>query len=225
MLIHLYNQGNNKVPIFYKKANYIFFLEKVRKHLYPHCDILAWCLMPNHFHFLLTRATAQSGGTANQSGATDNCSGATEKESDAPAVAPAGAPRPDKSPFSHNLRIMLSSYTQAINRQQGRSGSLFRQNSKLKYLNNTGPIFSKTNYGINMRIDYAFKCFQYIHQNPWKAGLVAKMEDWEFSSFRDYMGIRKGTLINKEKAYEIVNFDREDFFGQSYIIVDSSGIF
>ena len=28
-----------------------------------------------------------------------------------------------------------------------------------------------------------------------KAGLVTRAEDWEFSSYRDYIGMRDGTLI------------------------------
>jgi putative transposase len=50
---HLYNQGNNKQIIFPRHQNYLFFLEKMRKHLMPFADILCYCLMPNHFHWLL----------------------------------------------------------------------------------------------------------------------------------------------------------------------------
>ena len=52
-LYHIYNQGNNKIPIFYSRENYIFFLKKIKLHLLPHADIIAWCLMPNHFHLML----------------------------------------------------------------------------------------------------------------------------------------------------------------------------
>lgn len=52
-IYHIYNQGNNKQIIFPEERNYIFFLKKVRKHLLPCVDILAYCLMPNHFHFLI----------------------------------------------------------------------------------------------------------------------------------------------------------------------------
>ena len=52
-IYHLYNQGNNKEPIFFNKENYLFFLQKMRKHLHPYVDILCYCLMPNHFHWLI----------------------------------------------------------------------------------------------------------------------------------------------------------------------------
>jgi len=51
-LYHIYNQGNNQQMIFFNKENYLFFLKKIRIHVLPFADILAWCLMPNHFHLM-----------------------------------------------------------------------------------------------------------------------------------------------------------------------------
>ena len=52
---HIYNRSNELV--FFDRKNYLFFLGKVRKLLFPVCDILAWCLMPNHFHFMIVANT------------------------------------------------------------------------------------------------------------------------------------------------------------------------
>ena len=52
-IYHVFNRGNNREKIFYNNENYIFFLKKIRKHIFPFCEILAYCLMPNHFHFLI----------------------------------------------------------------------------------------------------------------------------------------------------------------------------
>src|SRR5438552_3812028 len=52
-LYHIYNRGNNKEIIFFENRNYIFFLEKVKKHICKNSDLLAYCLMPNHFHLLV----------------------------------------------------------------------------------------------------------------------------------------------------------------------------
>lgn len=52
-LYHLFNQGNNREQIFYSRENYLFFLNKIQQHILPHADILAWCLMPNHFHLMI----------------------------------------------------------------------------------------------------------------------------------------------------------------------------
>jgi len=52
-LYHIFNQGNNREKIFFSRDNYIFFLEKIKKYIIPHADIIAWCLMPNHFHLMV----------------------------------------------------------------------------------------------------------------------------------------------------------------------------
>jgi hypothetical protein len=67
--------------------------------------------------------------------------------------------------------------------------------------------------------EYAFICFNYIHQNPMSAQLCQKMEDWEFSSFRDYINQRKGTLGNKQMARELIGIDDEIVYKESYKII------
>lgn len=50
---HIYNCGNNKENIFIEEQNYIYFLKLTKKHLSKICDVLAYCLLKNHFHFLI----------------------------------------------------------------------------------------------------------------------------------------------------------------------------
>jgi len=52
-LYHIYNQGNNQRQIFFNRDNYIYFLKKIKTYITPYADILAWCLMPNHFHLMV----------------------------------------------------------------------------------------------------------------------------------------------------------------------------
>ena len=113
---------------------------------------------------------------------------------------------------SYALQQVQSSYTKAINKASKRTGSLFTQNVKCKCLNES----STANYGIT--------CFHYIHQNPWVAGLVQKIEDWEFSSFRDFIGLRNGTLINKERALSLMELTKENLYNETYQLMNSSTI-
>lgn len=50
---HIYNCGNNKEDIFIEPQNYAYFLKLAKKYLLEVCDILAYCLLKNHFHFLI----------------------------------------------------------------------------------------------------------------------------------------------------------------------------
>jgi putative transposase len=50
---HLYNRGNNRGAIFFERENYLFFLRQVRTYLLPGLDVVAYCLMPTHYHLLV----------------------------------------------------------------------------------------------------------------------------------------------------------------------------
>jgi putative transposase len=51
---HLYNRGNNYNNIYFGKESYRHFLRLLRKHLVERdISILAYCLMPNHYHLLI----------------------------------------------------------------------------------------------------------------------------------------------------------------------------
>ncbi|WP_316782892.1 transposase [Pedobacter frigiditerrae] len=60
-IYHIYNRGNNKQQIFFTDENYLFFLKKVRSELIQHCEILSYCLMPNHFHFIVLAKSKEDG--------------------------------------------------------------------------------------------------------------------------------------------------------------------
>jgi hypothetical protein len=111
----------------------------------------------------------------------------------------------------------LSGYARVYNKLYNKSGSLFRQKTKVKCLSD---VPSGSAYSLQ---DYYFNCFHYIHQNPLRAGLVKRLEDWEFSSFKDYAGVRNGTLCNKELAKKYCSYHPETFIKTSYQIISSFG--
>ena len=51
---HVYNRGNNYQSIFFQHENYLYFLRQMRKYLTVDAvEIVAYCLMPNHYHLLV----------------------------------------------------------------------------------------------------------------------------------------------------------------------------
>ena len=50
------------------------------------------------------------------------------------------------------------------------------------------------------------------------------MEDWEFSSFRDYCGLRSGTICKKDLAFELLNLSKESFYSLSYEIISKENV-
>lgn len=112
--------------------------------------------------------------------------------------------------LNHSIGILLASYTRAINKQNNTSGSLFRQKTKADCVTNpheTSPSYYNLGFGTRIRLhdpekEYPQACFNYVHQNPVKSGLLKKPEDWEFSSYRDVCALRNGKLINRERIKE-----------------------
>ena len=58
---HVLNRGNAKQQVFFDHLDYSLFLESVSVAVAKHpVDILAYCIMPNHFHFLVRPSQAEN---------------------------------------------------------------------------------------------------------------------------------------------------------------------
>ena len=148
---HFYNRGNNRQTVFFERDNYLYFLRGIKKYLLEQVDILAYCLMPTHYHIL-----------GRVKGLNPEVLGAE---------------------VSVAMMRLSVSYTKAINKRFDRVGSLFQGQFQ-------GKPVQQYNHLLNLCI--------YIHANPVEDGLAALPEDWEFSNYRDWMCLRRGTLLNRE---------------------------
>ena len=191
-IYHIYNQGNNRGKIFFIRENYLYFLRKIQFHICPFADILAWCLMPNHFHLIVSiRSMTQ-----------------IDQE-----YYPYDMifEEFNRLKFTNSLASMLRSYTRAINLQEKHTGALFRERTKAICLGSVEAEKLKCEERCikhkeqmpDFNDDYLQTCFNYIHLNPVKVNLAKQSIDWEFSSAREIWGIGNAKLVNKKMVKEL----------------------
>ncbi|MDO8998723.1 MAG: transposase [Bacteroidota bacterium] len=122
---HIYNRGINGDKLFYDDGNYNYFLKLYETHIDPIADTYSYCLMNNHFHFLIRI-----------------------KEEDEILT------RPIKAPHQY-FSNLFNAYTKAINKKYTRNSSLFQRTFKRKLIDresyfkqvvvyiNTNPVHHK----------------------------------------------------------------------------------
>ena len=94
------------------------------------------------------------------------------------------------SKFMQTVNTKYAKYYNYMN--EGRVGYVFRD----RFLSE--PIFDKR---------YLIKCIHYIHQNPVKALIVERAEDYQYSSLKQYLNEKQ-----EKQKIEILN----DIFGMDY---------
>jgi putative transposase len=117
---HVYNRAIGDELLFQSDENYRFFLKQYRKYIFSVADTFAYCLMPNHFHFLLRvkgdeqlllSFIAKAVGRKLTKLGFKNLSEMEQEDLLSLFVS---------NQFSH----LFNSYSQAYNKQQSRKGSL-----------------------------------------------------------------------------------------------------
>jgi len=159
---HIYNRGNNRENVFIEKRNYPYFLKLYARHIEPVADTYAYCLLRNHFHFLVRVKTEEE-----QEAYYDQ----TLRVSETLRVSPPFKPKKPSQQFGN----LFNAYAKAINRTYNRTGSLFKHPF--------GRILVTSDA-------YFVRLVVYIHQNPQKHGLVDDFRTWPYSSYRAFLSPR-----------------------------------
>ncbi len=171
---HIYNHANGKENLFYNEGNYDFFLRKYTEHLHSVLETYAYCLLPNHFH-LLVRIR--------------NENVIKEKMKLGKKL-----PNLESTKFvSKQFSNFFSAYTQALNIQQSRMGSLFMPNFKRKEVNSP---------------DYLLQLIHYIHFNPIKHNLVLDIHHWKYTSFHSFFS-QNPTKLSRENVITLFGDQKE----------------
>ncbi len=158
--VHYYNRGVNKESIFFDNSQYEYLIRTFYRFLPPYkLELIAYCLMPNHYHILLKHDDPLEG--------------------------------------SRFIQRVFNAYTQAVNRQVTRVGTLFQGNVKKRFVEDD---------------EYLMDVISYIHLNPVKSGLCEKPEEWLFSDYTEWIGTKK-TARNIES-------ERTKIFGDIYYYIE-----
>ena len=165
---HIYNRGNNREDIFIEERNYRYFLKLYAKYVESIASTYAYCLLRNHFHFLIRIKTTE------EQGVTEDAR-RTLGGSESPRVPKVFKPRNPSQQFSN----LFNAYAKAINKTHGRTGSLF-QNPFGRV-----PVTSDA---------YFAQLITYIHQNPQKHGFVDDFRIWPYSSYHTLISTKPTRL-------------------------------
>ncbi len=119
---HIYNHAVGNELLFNSDNNYLFFLKLVKKYLIDYADIYAYCLMPNHFHFII-------------------------KVKDIEKPNKGSVPRRvNKKNIGQQFSNLFNSYAQTFNKENIRKGSLFVNRYKRKLISDEKYLLKLIHY-------------------------------------------------------------------------------
>ncbi len=144
---NLYNRGNNKEHIFKNDNHYIYFLTLVKKHLLPICSIYSYCLLPNHFHFIIRIKDFEA---------------LPEKI------------RKGKSKLHQPFSNLFNAYTKAVNKQYKRTGSLFQEHLKRIQISNEAYLCNLIVYVNTNPKHHSFSEFENYKYSSYKSLISTK---------------------------------------------------
>ena len=165
---HIYNRGINGTKIFENDANYSYFLKQFSKYVIEVADVFAYCLMPNHFHFLLkVKSKASLDCFLNQ-----NVNRSIVSKEGLHAA---------QNITSKQISKFISSYTQAFNKVNNRHGGLLERPFKRIKIDSE---------------EYLKNLIVYIHQNP--TDLNIDFRNFKYSSYHSILSNAKTNLLRDE---------------------------
>jgi putative transposase len=182
MVYHIYSHANGSENLFRTEENYFYFLQKYGAHIYPIAETYAYCLMPNHFHFMIK---IRSENEIVEFFKLKNLSMNLKKQQNIGLV------------VSQQFSNLFNAYCKSYNKMYNRKGSLFIPRFRRKHVDDE---------------NYFTQLIAYIHLNPVKHEFCKHVLDWKYSSIHAYYLNKKTKLNreylykwfgNKE---ELINF-------------------
>ena len=158
---HIYNRGINNCKIFTLEKNYHYFLAKWKNLILPFFETGAYCLMPDHFHFLVwvKPITPELMEEVKVQG-TSKSMKFLEKEIEYNQF------------LEDQFKRLFSAYALAFNKQESRTGSLFQKRFKRVWIKGESKLW---------------RILVYIHHNPIHHSYEKKYGLWKFCSYQAFL--------------------------------------
>jgi putative transposase len=172
-LYHIYNRTNNQELLFRSDANRHFFLNRYNTYLSPFLDTYCWCLLPNHFHFLVRIKSAAEIKNYLLGMETLN---AMEKEYLA-------TDQPSSKVLERAFHRFFTSYSMAFNKQYHRKGNLFHRPFKRVEI---------------IRESHFTQAVVYIHANPLKHRICNDFMKYKWSSWQSVLSTEPTKILREE---------------------------
>ena len=153
---HLYNHAVGNENLFRQDDNYHYFMKLYDGYASPIVETFAYCLMPNHFHFLIRIRSS------------DTLQAFFEEQRKAKGRS-TSVKKSLTNQIGQQLGNWFNAYAKAYNKRFYRRGRLFFDSVQRK------PVY---------KTDYLQTLIGYIHWNPVYHGFVDSPEDWPHSSYR-----------------------------------------
>jgi REP element-mobilizing transposase RayT len=144
---HIYNRGNNGIDVFFEKTNYEYFLKLYHQYIHPIAETFAWCLMKNHFHFLVYIRD--------------------ENEILLDSLEYSTVEKPKVLDASKQFGHLFNAYTQAINKRYSRTGSLFEKPFERKRVSSEKYLQNLIYYIHNNPVHHGFT--KTANEYPWSS--------------------------------------------------------
>jgi putative transposase len=174
-VFHVYNRTNNKELLFLTDENRLFFLNKYQEILSPFTETYCWCLLPNHFHFLIRVKSV-----------TEIQSAINQKESHQISITEEKFLKQQielSSLIEQTFKRFFQSYALAFNKAHNRKGNLFYKPFKRVTVNKESQFT---------------QAIIYIHANPVKHKLLPDFTKYKWSSWEEFISGKIETASRKE---------------------------
>lgn len=180
---HVYNRANGSERLFLSEENYRFFLQKYKEYISPVADTFCYCLMPNHFHFLIkikSEEELRKINLAKDLQGFKNLEGLRADEFE--------------KQIAKQFSNFFNAYAKAFNKATNRKGSLFMHPFKRKRVSDQ---------------NYLYKLVHYIHYNPVNFTTCNLPEEWPHSSYPALIG-NEQTFLERD---EVISWfgDKDNF--------------